>query len=528
MTSEPLNNHDIDSFISELRQPEAPATLSQRQHLQTVGSTLVQARENVAVSRLVEECVETAVERLPVAVGFKKSFLGSFLYHVTGEVAFLDFAIQGLREQKLNIPYAMSELWSLLTLRQDSGVDSEIEQKTFDGSWTQYTRIVEQLQNARPPIGLGQGESHGNDRRAVVITEQLLDVGHAPTRIALEATKSLSRNHDMQVLLVNTAQYPSVHAGSILSLDVPQNLETLSQISSVQHEDLLIDIFQPTNDGLGDEALVSLVERIAAFDPSLILVIGGACPLAEVYSDAAIVMQLPLSIDPPMTTSNHFSLYLPPDNRAESMLATMGNAEKVLFTAAGGYPTSSSQSVKTRHDLGLPESQFVYAVVGTRLAAECDEQFLTCLDSICRDGGIHFFFIGPYGELESITNRFQYLRANYTHSEGEGDLMAAYHQCNGYINPARRGGGTSAVFAMQAGLPVLTLPRGDVAIAGSKFPQITSFNEMAKVAVRLHRDKDLYGKYRKMAIDGAEDLTQFDEIIANFVREYERRLAKHN
>ena len=43
MTSEPLNNHDIDSFISELRQPEAPATLSQRHHLQTVGSTLVQA-----------------------------------------------------------------------------------------------------------------------------------------------------------------------------------------------------------------------------------------------------------------------------------------------------------------------------------------------------------------------------------------------------------------------------------------------------------------------------------------------------
>ena len=143
----------------------------------------------------------------------------------------------------------------------------------------------------------------------------------------------------MHVLLVNTAQYPSVHAGSILSLDVPQNLETFSQMSSVQYEDLLIDIFQPTNDGLGDEALVSLVERIAAFDPSLILVIGGACPLAEVFSDAAIVMQLPLSIDPPMTTSNHFSLYLPPDNRAESMLATMGNAEKVLFTAAGGYPS---------------------------------------------------------------------------------------------------------------------------------------------------------------------------------------------
>lgn len=529
MTSEPTNNDAVNSFIAELRRPEAPASLSQREHLQKIGSSLLHLRENYDVSKLIEVCAESAVESLPLAVGFKKSFLGSFLYHVTGEVAFLDLAMQGLREQKISVPYAMSELFALKHIRMVSGLDPEIDQKTFDCLWMQYTRIVEQIQNARPPVGLAQainlaqGESLGSDRRAVVITEQLLAIGHAPTRIAVEVTKSLSLNHDMQVLLVNTAQYPSVPAGSILSLMPPANLKQYSQISSVPYGDLLIDIFQPANDGLGDEALISLVERIAAFDPSLIMVVGNACPLAELFSDTATVMQLPLSIDPPMTICNHFSLYLPPDERAGSMLRKMGNADNFLFVAAGGYTELSSSSVKTREELGLPERHFVYAVVGNRLANECDNQFFACLDTICSAGGIHIFFIGPYDDLESITNQYQYLRENCTHSEREQDLMAAYHQCNGYINPMRKGGGTSAVFAMQAGLPVLTLPKGDVAIAGSKFPQISSFDELADVAIRLNSDSDLYDRYRNLAFTGAQELTQFDDMINRFVGEYERR-----
>lgn len=531
MTSGPTNNEAINSFISELRRPEAPATLSEREQLQRIGSSLLHLREDDHVASLIEVCAESALESLPLAVGFKKSFLGSFLYHVTGEGAFLDLAMQGLREQKISVPYAMSELFALKHIRMVSGLDPEIDQTTFDSLWVQYTRILEQIQKARPPAGLAQainlpqGESHGVGRRAVVITEQLLAVGHAPTRFALEATKSLTRNHDMQVLLVNTAQYPSVPAGSILSLMSPQNLKKYSQVSSAPYEDLLIDMFQPASDGLGDEALVSLVERIAAFDPSLILVIGNACPLAELFSDSAIVMQLPLSIDPPMTTSSHFSLYLPPDGRTDGMLKKMGNADKFLFAAAGGYPTLSSKSVKTREELGLPEKHFVYAVVGNRLSDECDNQFFTCLDTICSAGGIHIFFIGPYADLKAVTREYTYLRENYSHSEREDDLMAAYHQCDGFINPMRKGGGSSAVFAMQAGLPILTLPKGDVSIAGSKFPQINSFDELADVATSLHRDADLYDRYRALALVGAKELTQFDDIVEKFVQEYERRIA---
>ncbi|MEK9877996.1 MAG: hypothetical protein VW684_15165, partial [Betaproteobacteria bacterium] len=288
--------------------------------------------------------MESALDGLPLAVGFKKSFLGSFLYHVTGGEAFLDLAMQGLREQAISLPNAMSDFFALQHLRFVSGHDHwdpKFEGKTFDCLWTQFNRIVERLQNHRPAIGLA---SHGVDisnRRALVITDQLVGVGHAPTRIALEAAKSLMLNHNMQVLLVDTAQYPSAPAGSILSLMAPNNPGMHSQISKVEYEHQVIEVFRPLTDGLGAGALTSLVERIAAFDPSLVLVIGGSSPLAELLNDRAIVMQYPLSADPPITISNYFSLYLPPDDRVNSMLCKMGTADKFLFAAAGGYPVLS-------------------------------------------------------------------------------------------------------------------------------------------------------------------------------------------
>ena len=81
------------------------------------------------------------------------------------------------------------------------------------------------------------------------------------------------------------------------------------------------------------------------------------------------------------------------------------------------------------------------------------------------------------------------------------------------------------MYAMQAGLPVLTLPEGDVSIAGSKFPQISSFEDLAKMAIELHKNGDLYDRYRQFATEGARDLTQFDNVIAKFVQEYERLVA---
>lgn len=62
-------------------------------------------------------------------------------------------------------------------------------------------------------------------------------------------------------------------------------------------------------------------------------------------------------------------------------------------------------------------------------------------------------------------------------------------------------------------------------IAGSKFPQISSFEELAKVAIGLHKNRDMYDRYRQFATDGARDLTRFDNVIAKFVQEYERLVA---
>ena len=59
-------------------------------------------------------------------------------------------------------------------------------------------------------------------------------------------------NHDMQVLLLDTAQYPSAPAGSILSLMAPNNLKAHSQILKVEYENQVIEVFRPRTGGLGE------------------------------------------------------------------------------------------------------------------------------------------------------------------------------------------------------------------------------------------------------------------------------------
>ena len=67
MTPDPEKNNVLSDFISELRRPEAPATLRERERLQEVGAGLVNSIKDYDGSRVVEVCVESALEGLPLA-----------------------------------------------------------------------------------------------------------------------------------------------------------------------------------------------------------------------------------------------------------------------------------------------------------------------------------------------------------------------------------------------------------------------------------------------------------------------------
>ena len=66
----------------------------------------------------------------------------------------------------------------------------------------------------------------------------------------------------------------------------------------------------------------------------------------------------------------------------------------------------------------------------------------------------------------------------------QNDLSTIYKVCDLYINPLRRGGGTSAVEAMYNKLPVVSINYGDVALnTGDEFC-VSSYVEMEQTILK--------------------------------------------
>ncbi len=74
------------------------------------------------------------------------------------------------------------------------------------------------------------------------------------------------------------------------------------------------------------------------------------------------------------------------------------------------------------------------------------------------------------------------------------DLMQVYSVLDLYINPERHGGGFSSAMALNAGIPVVTLPDCDVAYnAGEEFI-VKDYCSMAEAVERYANDKEYYNQ----------------------------------
>lgn len=58
-----------------------------------------------------------------------------------------------------------------------------------------------------------------------------------------------------------------------------------------------------------------------------------------------------------------------------------------------------------------------------------------------------------------------------------------------YVNPKRSGGGSSVAESLYKGLPVVTLPVGDVSAAAGESFRVADYGEMAETILHLHRMK---------------------------------------
>ena len=99
--------------------------------------------------------------------------------------------------------------------------------------------------------------------------------------------------------------------------------------------------------------------------------------------------------------------------------------------------------------------------------------------------------------------------------------------CDLFVNPMRSGGGTSSVFALHKGKPVVTIDFGDVALNAGKEFCVCDYSEM-KARIELYMDDPIfYSQMKSQALQRAKEITDTENIITKQIKEIEKRERIH-
>ena len=174
----------------------------------------------------------------------------------------------------------------------------------------------------------------------------------------------------------------------------------------------------------------------------------------------------------------------------EMRLQELGVQKECVKCVPFTFSFKPQQDHYTRADLTLPEEKFLVATVGWRLDDEITGAYLKMLEeAVGEEPAIHVVFVGRFHRFGEALAGYPVLQAHATNLGEQQDVLAVLECMDLYVNPARSGGGSSAAEALSKGLPVVTLPVGDVAVAAGETFEVEDYPAMQRQILRYAADK---------------------------------------
>jgi hypothetical protein len=341
-----------------------------------------------------------------------------------------------------------------------------------------------------------------NSNLVLVVTNQLLGPGHAPTSDTLDYCRILRHDLGKDVFLVNTASMPR---RIVLPWFQPFHAnfdERLTSATILNYGDLSIPFWQigsPMPDWIEIQRLVNLA---ATRKPVLVLSLGGANLATELCSRFTTVVSFPFSTDLP--TSESTFVVLPREYRETDapILEALGSNRDSVIECTYTFCSQPPKRKHSRRDCGVPDNAFVLAVVGNRLDVEISTEFCTAACELLQSiPDLFLMFIGGFARHAEICQAYPLIRQRTVSLGQQDDVPGLYRICNGYLNPRRTGGATSAAQAMEAGLPVFTAPSGHVAATAGPGFHFESTAAVRDAILRLQTDPGFRKEMQQRAID---------------------------
>lgn len=342
-------------------------------------------------------------------------------------------------------------------------------------------------------------EEERDEELVAVFTSQVLTLEHAPTKTLLDRCYILQKVLHKSVLIINTAmQITQKGAAPFYKLRDANYLPELSQRKTLEFLGESFEFIQCENNMPDMETISGLMQVMRDRKPYYIVNIGGSDICADICGMFIPEITISTVFSQVATSCGEYQIMGKKlTEQDEKLLHILDvrpeHVKSTLFT----FSFKSQSHSYTREMLGLWKDKFILLVVGWRLDAEITDEFLEMLQEVVRrEDKVGVAFMGKFEQYERRMLLYPVLSKHARNLGEQEDALAIVECCDLYVNPRRQGGGSSVAEAMYKGIPAMTLPTGDVAVAAGEEFWVDDYAKMTE-QILIYASKPLY--YQSMS-----------------------------
>ncbi len=349
-----------------------------------------------------------------------------------------------------------------------------------------------------------------NKKKIVFVAEHMLSYYHAPSKMAVDFMLALKKiGYEIFVFLCpNDNGLPD---GLWYGVQGSNTSEALKNgMWKIKYQGSFFEGYQINMDESGIKEYRMMLSIIYAWNPMFVFALGVSNPIIDLAGKFTTLVAGEVSTACPVSEGKILLRLDRGEEELEQEYAKVlkeENQTQIFMEEKMPVVIQNSTSDYTRADAGLPEDRFLAAIVGNRLDQELKDDFVEVMYSMLEKiPNLDFVIIGEVSKAREKLADCRY--ENRIHFLGfREDLMQVYRILDLYINPERHGGGFSSAMALNAGIPVVTLPDCDVAYnAGEEFI-VKDYGSMTEAVEKYANDKEFYNQKTAAANRNAEKNT---------------------
>lgn len=363
---------------------------------------------------------------------------------------------------------------------------------------------------------------------SIVLVEQYLTAEHGPTKTALDRCYVLKKRFGQDVMLVNTAELLSpANCIYFENASIGNYIPELSTQDHVSWQGETFRFYQCAQTMPDEDGILELISFVQAIKPASIVLVGGTSLIAGLLNEFVPVITVgTIQSGLAMTLADYQVIDQNMLEKSYALLERMGKSGEHIIPGKFTFSLKPQTQTITRASIGIEDDAFALAVVGGRLKEEISDEFLCmleqCVEKTPENKTLQVGIVGGCADFAEKMSRHPALTGHVVNVGFAKDILSVVEQFDLYVNPIRRGGGTSVVEAMSKGLPVVTVDYGDVAgIVGVDFC-CKDYEMMQREILTYMTDTDKYNAMSVHATELAEEYLDSEKEFARIMQLYYR------